>query len=259
MTPVLRMVLLAAGILLVHLFKSIRFYLVLLEQRPFHGSFPLLYLRTTVINLVVPFKLGEIYRIFTVTRLTKCLEVGALSVVLDRFFDTFVLLIFLLPYDLLTGRTVRSITLLLLIFLCAVVFVYKMFMPTYTYLNRYMIKNSGSKRGIYILGLLENVRTWYNYTVDLISGRQYLIVLCSVLGWGAEFILLSAIAAQNGIEFGLEGFSSYIGSIFSTEKSSLLTIYTRYSLIVLAAAFVIVAIAGLVRKHIHEEKSNRSV
>ena len=48
----------AVGFIAVHFFKMLRLYLVLMEHRISFGRFILLYLRTTFINLITPFKLG---------------------------------------------------------------------------------------------------------------------------------------------------------------------------------------------------------
>ena len=49
---------------LVHFAKMLRLYLVLMEHELSFGRFVILYMKTTLINLIIPFKLGEIYRIF---------------------------------------------------------------------------------------------------------------------------------------------------------------------------------------------------
>lgn len=111
-----------AGLFVVHALKMMRFYLVLLEQKISVKEFLFLYIKTTFINLLIPFKLGEVYRIFCVVRFTKCLQIGILSVVLDRFFDTFILLLFLIPYDLVILHGLTWMTGILLVFLLFVIF-----------------------------------------------------------------------------------------------------------------------------------------
>lgn len=236
-----------AGLFAVHALKMMRFYLVLLEQKISIKEFVFLYIKTTFINLLIPFKLGEAYRAFCVVRLTKCTQIGILSVVLDRFFDTFILLLFLIPYDLLILKRVTWITGILSIFLLLVMLAYRMFEPTYLYLNEYMIRNSKSKRGIYILSLLEMLREWYDYTKDLIKGRQYLIIFCSALGWIAEVGVLWLISGYYQTVFNLEKFADYIQSIFSSEKSVIFTAYNRisiYMLFALILLFVCIRLLG---------------
>lgn len=238
-----------AGFFVVHALKMMRFYLVLLEQKISLKEFAFLYVKTTFLNLLIPFKLGEAYRAFCVVRFTKCVQTGILSVVLDRFFDTFILLLFLIPYDLLVRHRITFITGFLLLFLVVVMLVYRMFEPTYRYLNGYMIRNSRSRRGIIILSALEMLREWYDYTKDLIEGRQYLIVFCSALGWIAEFGLLWLISAGYGTGFGLVEFGNYIQSVFSFEKSAVFIIYNRLSMYLLfALILVFLCIRGLGRR-----------
>lgn len=228
-----------AGLFVVHALKMMRFYLVLLEQKISIKEFVFLYIKTTFINLLIPFKLGEVYRAFCIVRLTKCTQIGILSVVLDRFFDTFILLLFLIPYDLLILHRITWITGILSIFLLLVMLAYRMFEPTYLYLNEYMIRSSKSKRGIHILSLLEMFREWYDYTKDLIKGRQYLIIFCSALGWIAEVGLLWLISRYYQEGFRLEKFADYIQSVFSAEKSIIFSAYNRISLYILFALILL--------------------
>lgn len=222
-----------AGLFVVHALKMMRFYLVLLEQKIPITEFIFLYIKTTFVNLLIPFKIGEIYRAYCIIRLTKCVQVGILSVVLDRFFDTFILLLFLVPYDLLATQGITWITGILLVFLLLVILIYRMFEPTYLYLNEYMIRNSRSKKGVYILSAMEMLRKWYDYTRNLIKGRQYLIILCSAFGWLAEFGLLWLISGYYRTPFGLAEFAKYLQSVFSMEKGEIYTIYSHVSMYIL--------------------------
>ena len=114
----------AVGFIAVHFFKMLRLYLVLMEHRISFGRFILLYLRTTFINLIIPFKLGELYRIEEIARVTKIWQVGFLSVLVDRFFDTLALLCVLLPLDLILRGGISVITIVFLVALFVIALVY---------------------------------------------------------------------------------------------------------------------------------------
>ena len=129
----------AVGFIAVHFFKMLRLYLVLMEHRISFGRFILLYLRTTFINLIIPFKLGELYRIEEIARVTKIWQVGFLSVLVDRFFDTLALLCVLLPLDLILRGCISVITIVFLVALFVIALVYLAIPASYTYLNRYLI------------------------------------------------------------------------------------------------------------------------
>ena len=248
-----------AGFFVVHLLKMMRFYLVLLEQKLSIKKFVNLYIRTTFVNLLIPFKLGEVYRAFCVVKLTDCAEIGILSVILDRFFDTFILLLFLLPYDFLALHKITWLTGCMLVFLLAVMLVYRMFEPTYLYLNRYMIRKSKGRRGVKILSIMETVREWYDYTKDLITGRQYLIVICSALGWLTEYGLLQVISGFYERSFGLSDFSAYIHSIFTSGQSQILVVYSLISMLILLLLMIVFKAAELLRRKINEKKDSCSV
>lgn len=236
------------GFCIVHSLKMLRFYLVLLEQKIPVKEFMVLYIKTTFVNLLIPFKFGEVYRAYCVVKKTKLTEIGILSVVLDRFFDTFILLLFLIPYDILALHGLTWTTGILLLFLLTVMLIYRIFEPTYLYLNQYLIGNSKTKKGIYILTLMETLREWYDYIKKLIHGRQFLIIFCSALGWITEFGLLWLIASYLSMRFGLTEFANYIHSIFSLQQNLILTIYSRLCMMILLILMVAVFIMKVLRR-----------
>ena len=214
--------------ILVHLAKMTRLYLVLLEQKISFGRFVLIYLKTTFVNLLIPFKLGEVFRVYCLSKETGNLSIGLLSVLVDRFFDTLALIILLLPFEFfITGKVTHiSIFLLMLVFMLG--FAYRMFASTYAYLNKYIIMNKTSRRSMAVLRFLETGKNWYDYTKDLVAGRSSLIILFSLAGWILEIGALSLLAAVLGESFGIKDFSDYITAIFTSLNNRLLTRYTLY-------------------------------
>ena len=133
------------GFIVVHLAKMMRLYLILLEQKIEFRRFVLTYLKTTFVNLVIPFKLGEIYRIFCFSRETKVFQIGLFSVIVDRFFDTVALLVILIPFEVFITGKVTWVTGALTIFAALAIFIYIVFPGIYTYLNRYIIMFTNNK------------------------------------------------------------------------------------------------------------------
>lgn len=234
--------LLVFGFLAVHVFKMIRLYLVLMEHKISFGRFVLLYIRTTFINLIIPFKLGELYRVEEIARETKVWQVGLLSVLVDRYFDMTALLLLLIPFDLFFRKALSPITMVLLVIIVCVALLYTAVPKSYGYLNRYLIMKRSSVRSMAALKGLDIVKKWYDFTKNLITGRSALIVLASLLGWGSEVVTLKALASYNGFSFALGDFASYIEAIFMNGNSQILTMYTRGA----AGAFMVLAILGYV-------------
>ena len=232
--------LLTIGFMVVHLMKMMRLYLVLLEQKIEFKRFVSAYLRTTLVNLIIPFKLGEIYRFFTFLKMTKSIQIGLFSVLVDRFFDTMALILILFPFQIfITGHLTLS-TVFLVVFVLVIVFIFGIFPSAYGYLNRYIIINRTSKRSLGVLQGLEVLKSGYDYVKRLVSGRYALMLLLSFGAWILESLVLFGIASLYKIEFTTKTFSDYISSIFSTDHNALLQTYTFFS-IVMIAIFTIVS------------------
>lgn len=212
--------------LLVHLSKMTRLYLVLMEQKISFRRFVLIYLQTTFVNLLVPFKLGELFRVYCLGRETKRIRTGILSVLVDRFFDTAALLVILIPFQLFITEKVTGIALVMFAAVVLLMFVYRMFGPTYLYLNHYIIKNKSSVRSMTALRALDHMENGYEYIKELVAGRSQLIILFSCLGWGFEIAALYLLSVILHLSFGIMEISTYIAAIFLSEESVLLTTYT---------------------------------
>lgn len=243
-----------AGFILVHLFKMLRLYLVLMEHRIGFGRFVLLYVKTTLVNLIIPFKMGELYRIFCISRETKHWQVGVLSILVDRFFDTLALCIILLPADLLVFDRLSFITILFLCIMVLIVICYISILPTYKYLNRYLIKQKSSARSMVALRGLDVIKVWYDFTQNLISGRFALILLFSFAGWAFEIGTIKTLASILELPFGMGDFVTYIQAIFGIGSSGLLKPYTRYSI----GIMFVFTVAGLIAMLINSRSKKKA-
>lgn len=232
-----------AGFIFVHFAKMMRFYLILMEQKINFLRFIKVYMKITFVNLALPFKLGEIFRIYCFSLETKDGKIGILSVIIDRLFDISALLVVLIPYDLLVNKSISPVTFILALFAVAILFLYRIFLPTYHYLNQYLITNTQSKEAIKCLYILESGKTWYDYISKLLKGRSYLIFIFSCIGWIAEFGVLMCMQAVLNETFGISGFVEYINSIFGLGNTQLLNIYTTVSCIILA--IITVSVYGI--------------
>lgn len=252
-------------LILVHLAKMLRLYLVLMEHKISFGKFVLLYLKTTLVNLIIPYKIGEVYRFYCISKETKHWQVGVLSIVVDRFFDTLALCMILVPCDIMIARqfadvplysVLSDITLVFLVVLLLIAVCYKAILPTYKYLNRYLIKEKSSQRSLAALKGLDVVKEWYDFTQDLISGRFALILASSFVGWIIELITLGVFAIYLEKPFDLVVFEQYIQAIFGMGASSLLKMYIAYS-VMIVSAFTVIALVVMLVKFLQKNKLER--
>ncbi|HAG68517.1 MAG TPA: hypothetical protein DCL38_00925 [Lachnospiraceae bacterium] len=228
--------------LMVHMLKLMRMYLVFIEKRIELKRFTPAYFGTTLINLIVPFKLGEIFRVFVFYKLTGSPETGLVGVIADRFFDTLALVLVMIPLLILYPDTLSAVSVFLAVFLIIVVFIYLIFPPTYRYLNKYIIINRTSERSMAVLRLLKGVKVWYEYVKGLVSGRYALLLLLSLSAWILEGILFGLFTALgSGGTFDARGFCEYITSILSSAPQSPMQRLYVYISIVLMAVFALLS------------------
>lgn len=243
------------GFGLVHLCKMLRLYLVLMEHRIGFGKFIRLYFRTTFVNLIIPFKLGELYRFYSITAVTKVWQVGVLSVLLDRFFDIVALVLVLIPFDLMIHGKIMTVTFVLLLAIIVLAFIYISILPSYEYLSHYIIRHKTSKRALIALRALDVMKEWYDFTKNLITGRSILITLASLAGWIVEVGVLKLFALYQSIDFTVGDFGEYIRAIFTGEQNQLLKNYTYLGAAIMLVATVISYIVYLICKQRNQSKS----
>lgn len=233
---------------MVHAIKMMRMYLIIMDQKVSFDRYVPAYLRTTLVNLIVPYKLGEIYRIGVFYRISGGFKTGFFSVLIDRFFDTLALVMILLPYQMFISRNITTPTVLLTVFEVVVLLAYRIFPPSYDFLNRYIITSKESKRSMMALSVLEQLDDWYEYARGLVRGRYGILMLFSLAAWLLEIAVLAIFNRLWGYGFGVSDFGAYIESIVSSSDYATRKAYTAASVAVIAAFTVIFTLRYLLAK-----------
>lgn len=240
-----------------HLIKSIRFYLILFESRIKFSEFIELYVKTTFLNILLPFKLGELIRVYVFGKTIKNYQTGFLSVITDRFFDTCILLLVIIPYGL-TKKEVAFSSILLLFFVFAVAFSFIIFPPTYRYLNEFIILNKTSKRAMKMLQLLESCKMIYDFEKKLLKGRTAVLIMLSAIAWLLEFIMLLCLGYGINKNFGLNVFVDYLSSALFIHQNEYLVIYTFIGAIVFGVTVLALFIFAGARRGLAYGKPSRN-
>lgn len=239
--------------LVLHLIKLMRLYLIVMDRKVSFDRFVPAYLRTTLVNLLIPYKLGEIYRIAVFYRISGGFRTGFFSVLIDRFFDTLALVVILLPYQLFVSGHVTVPTVLLAVFIAVVLMAYKVFPPSYEFLNRYLITQRDSKRSMMALAGLEKLGGMYEYVRQLVAGRYGILMLFSFAAWIIEIAVLAGFSKICGKDFTAADFGTYIESIVSGTNYDIKRWYTLASAAVVAVLTVIFTVRYLmIRRKLSE-------
>lgn len=210
---------------LIHTIKLLRFYLVFIDAKIRFGRLIKIYMKTTFVNILLPFKTGELFRFYCYNNETDNYKVGILCILVERFFDTLGLIVLLIPIEFHTTHKLSISTVILLIFIVTLLYLYITFQGFYVYMNRFLIYNVSSPKSINGLMILEHLYEWYQYINKLITKRVVFIFGLSLAAWIMELIMFYLLSMIIHINFTLEVFSGYLNAALIGGYNPLLTIY----------------------------------
>jgi len=76
--------------------KILRFYFFIIDRKVCFRKFIALYSLTSIVNIIIPFKIGELFRFAAFGFFLKNLQVTLLMIITERFFDSIVIFLLLL-------------------------------------------------------------------------------------------------------------------------------------------------------------------
>jgi hypothetical protein len=181
--------------LIVQFIKATRMYIIMIDTNLSYADSLRRYAETTIINIVVPFKIGEIYRIFLYGSIIGSYTGGAVRVLTDRLVDTAALLTCLTVLLILKGTDILPLYLFLLAVFIVLMVVWLAFPSIYRFWNDYLVSQKHSARAVGALKMLSDANNAYQYLRKLIHGRIFVMYVLSMLAWGLELIGVYALTS----------------------------------------------------------------
>lgn len=170
----------------VNMIKALRLYLVLFGNVFSFYDFLRVYAKVSVLNLILPFKIGELFRGYDLGRLIHSYPDGYLMAVLDRFVDTLGIVTVFLFSNMILHKTLGSVFVILLVFLVIVIMVYELAGPLYSYWNHFLIIRKNSANTLKALAVLEYCNRAYQSAERIIRGRFGILYMLSLAAWLVE-------------------------------------------------------------------------
>lgn len=189
-----QLIILLTLFLLIHLFKFIRISFILLEEMIPIKQMIKIYIKSTFVNITLPYKIGEIFRIYLYGNVIKNYPKGLFAVVVEKFYDSILICLCLIPYSIINKNGFSNLALILSIFIIAILTFYIAFYGTYLYLNRFFITKVNNNYSLYILRLLEKFKNIYQIGCEMLRGRQVIILLLTLCSWICEGIFVYIMA-----------------------------------------------------------------
>lgn len=187
-----------------HFVRSVRLFVIMRVKIPKFSDIVIVQLMTNGANLLLPFKIGEIYRITEFSRLFKKSSVVLYSIILERFLDL-ILLLTILFFILYFGPSLRGsnefsslffISLALLIISLMIIFILP---DNIKELRLIIAKHSSSNRGIWWLLKLKEIDDLINETFIGFKNNGSTILSLTMIIWALEIncFLIFAFVLNN--------------------------------------------------------------
>lgn len=213
--------------LIVHVLKAVRVFIVLFGESFDKKRFTFCYIKTAIVNLLLPFKSGELYRGYSVGKLVGSYSTGYIMVLLDRFVDTLALICIIIVAGLIEGFSITTLYLCLAAFLLFAILVYWIFKPLYQYWNHFLVFRKSSNHTLWGLKFLQLCKQIYENVQSVVRGRFAIVFALSLAAWCAEVLGMMSLAEYTD-SFGM---ATYLEDIMSGELSVLSTSFVLMSII----------------------------
>lgn len=231
-------------IIIIHFFKFIKTYFILLEEKLSIYKMVNIYLKTTFTTILLPFKLGELFKVYSYGHEMKNYVKGFILILVDKLFDAIIICAILISYTLFSSTKFSVLGWLLLIFILMFLIIYITFPNTYIYLNKFFLRNAQNKRNLFILKILEVLNDLYLKVKEMINGRSLILFILSLVYWLFEMMFVLFITGNTNIK----NIIDYINDSFLGIANGTFNIYIYACIVVFSILFICLNLIKLCRR-----------
>ena len=207
-----------ATVILVHFLKALRLYLALYGSGISASNYAKTYCKVTPVSILIPFKLGEFFRMYCYGSQAGNMLKGIVTVLMDRFMDTIALVTMIIVMWLATGEPIIPIVYLLVVFIVIIILMIVVFPGLYGYWKKYILRAAATPNKIKALKYLDAMNRLYLEIMNVSRGRGIILYILSLLAWAIEIgsvVILSNIIGEGiGLSEKIAGYleSALMGS-----------------------------------------------
>lgn len=229
-----------ATVIIVHIIKAARLYLALYGSEISFKEYIKIYCKVTPVSMIIPYKLGELFRMFCYGEALNNMIRGSVIVILDRFMDTIALITMIILIYLFNGGHITSLVYVLMIFLTFVLIVYFVFPGVYRFWKHYMLRAKATERKLSILKLLSTMNHVYEEIKGVSKGRGIILYFMSLAAWAVE---IGSVVLQRGVFSSAEIFddvAAYLSTAMGNNSFDILRMFVFVSVVVMMTLYLIV-------------------
>ena len=236
----------AINVIIVHFLKAIRLYFALYGIDISFRDYLKIYCKVTPVSILLPYKSGELFRMYCYGIQTGNMLKGFITVILDRFIDTIALLTMIVVVLVVFGGTITPLVYILIVFVVTVFALFAMFPGTYKYWIKHLLKADATPRRITTIKLLNKINIVYNEITFITKGRGVILLFLSLLAWAVEIGTVSLLYKLNGGTDISGKISEYLSAALTGTQSIELRQFILISVILMLLIYVIVKTYDLI-------------
>ncbi len=237
---------LIATVVIVHLIKAFRLYLILYGADMGFKEYMKIYCKTTPVSVLFPLKTGEFFRMYCHGKKQGNLLKGAVIILLDRFMDTIALVTTILAIWLMNGGQVTGVVYLLIVFLAFALLMYFAFPGMYKFWKKHIMCARATKNKLAVLKLLDMFHLIYKEIASVSKGRGILLYSLSIVAWGVEIGSIAIIHGIRGDGKLTQAISEYLMSAMSQNQSRELRQFVFASVILMVCIYMFIKIIDFI-------------
>ena len=233
-----------ATVVIVHFLKAFRLYLALYGAGLSASSYAKIYCKVTPVSILLPFKLGELFRMYCYGYQINNILKGIITVLLDRFMDTIALVTMIIAMWLYSGQPIIPLVYLLVVFIVAALVIFIVFPGLYSYWKKYLLRAKATPHKIAVLHFLDKTNLVYEEIANVSRGRGIILYVLSLLAWIVEIgsvVIMSKINEAGALT---PKISEYLRSALSGTQSPELKQFILISVILMIVIYLLVKACG---------------
>lgn len=232
--------------ILIHGIKFCRLYLALYDIQLGLKVCLSTYCKVTPVSIILPFKMGELYRMYCYGRQSGIVLRSVVIILLDRFMDTAALVTVITLIWIFDGGRPSALIYFLLIFLLFSVFSYFIFPGIYQFWQRHLLCAKASEHKLWALKTLGAMDALYGEIENVVKGRGVILYFLSLMAWGIEISSIAFINHITVMDHAGTVIFEYLLSAMSDRQSPEFNQFVFVSVVGLVLLFVILRIYRVV-------------
>lgn len=240
-----QMVLLYFIAFFVNIIKAIRLSFLLIGETSIQWKEQIsLYCRTVPVCVLIPYKLGEFYRLYCYSYVTNSCKRGITLIMIERFFDAIALSTILFSLRFFLSIDIPYIIYILMGFVICVLIIYLNLPNICVYWKKCLLCIKASRKNCILLELISRIENYYIKLSKVLKGKGLILFILSFVAWAIELLCMSELSnvfLKYNDQFSV---GNYVMSALGVGRSQAMYLYIWSTVGILVTANIVLSILG---------------